>query len=35
MDVLQERLEREFNLDIIATAPSVEFVLTLTNGDIQ
>ena len=35
MDVLQERLEREFNLDIIATAPSVEFVVTLTNGDIQ
>lgn len=35
MDVLQERLEREFNSDIIATAPSVEFVLTLTNGDIQ
>lgn len=35
MDVLQERLEREFNLDIIATAPSVEFVLTLTNDDIQ
>ncbi|AXE60936.1 elongation factor 4 [[Mycoplasma] phocae] len=35
MDVLQERLEREFNLDIIATAPSVEFVITLTNGDIQ
>ncbi|AWX42968.1 GTP-binding protein lepA [Metamycoplasma cloacale] len=35
MDVLQERLEREFNLDIIATAPSVEFVITLTNGDVQ
>lgn len=35
MDVLQERLEREFNLDIIATAPSVEFVVTLTNGDVQ
>ena len=35
MDVLQERLEREFNLDIITTAPSVEFVITLTNGDVQ
>ncbi|MDD1372259.1 translation elongation factor 4 [Metamycoplasma hyosynoviae] len=35
MEVLQERLEREFNLNIIATAPSVEFVVTLTNGDIQ
>ena len=32
MDILQERLEREF---IIATAPSVEFVVTLTNGDVQ
>lgn len=35
MDILQERLEREFNLDIIATAPSVEFVVTLANGDVQ
>ncbi|QKX31558.1 elongation factor 4 [Metamycoplasma hominis] len=35
MDILQERLEREFNLDVIATAPSVEFVVTLTNGDVQ
>lgn len=35
MDILQERLEREFNLDIIATAPSVEFVVTLTNGNVQ
>lgn len=35
IDILQERLEREFNLDIIATAPSVEFVVTLTNGDVQ
>ncbi|PYF43638.1 translation elongation factor 4 [Metamycoplasma alkalescens] len=35
MDVLQERLEREFNLDILATAPSVEFVITLTNGNVE
>lgn len=35
MDVLQERLEREFNLDILATAPSVEFVITLTNGEVE
>ncbi|TPI02638.1 translation elongation factor 4 [Mycoplasma struthionis] len=33
MDILQERLEREFKLDIIATAPSVEFVVTLTNNE--
>ncbi|MGX9358952.1 translation elongation factor 4 [Mycoplasma sp. 2575] len=35
MDVLQERLEREFNIDILATAPSVEFVVTLTNGEVE
>lgn len=35
MDVLQERLEREFNLDILAIAPSVEFVITLTNGEVE
>ncbi|MCK5806989.1 MAG: translation elongation factor 4 [Mycoplasmataceae bacterium] len=32
MEVLQERLEREFNIDLIATAPSVEFKVTRTNG---
>lgn len=35
MEILQERLEREFNLAIIATAPSVEFEITRTNGEIQ
>ncbi|PWC09036.1 elongation factor 4 [Mycoplasmopsis arginini] len=35
MDILQERLEREFNLDILAIAPSVEFVITLTNGEVE
>ncbi|MCV3733607.1 translation elongation factor 4 [Mycoplasma enhydrae] len=35
MDVLQERLEREFHLDILATAPSVEFVISLTNGEVE
>ena len=33
MEVLQERLEREFNVELIATAPSVEFKIVLTNGD--
>lgn len=33
MDVIKERLEREFNLDLIATAPSVTYEIVLTNGD--
>lgn len=32
MDVVQERLEREFNLDLIMTAPSVDYHATLTDG---
>ncbi|MBA2571034.1 MAG: elongation factor 4, partial [Chloroflexi bacterium] len=32
MEIIQERLEREFALDLIASAPSVEYVVTLTNG---
>lgn len=35
MEVIQERLEREFNLDLITTAPSVEYRITLTNGEVQ
>ncbi|MQC18302.1 MAG: elongation factor 4 [Chloroflexi bacterium] len=34
MEIIQERLEREFDLDLIATAPSVEYEITKTNGDI-
>ncbi len=34
MDVIQERLEREFMFDLIATAPSVEFHVYLTNGEM-
>ncbi len=32
MEVIMERLEREFDLDLIATAPSVEFIAYLTDG---
>ena len=32
MDVIQERIEREFKIDLIATAPSVEYHVELTNG---
>ncbi len=32
MDVIQERIEREFKIALIATAPSVEYHVELTNG---
>jgi GTP-binding protein LepA len=32
MDIVRERLEREYDLELMATMPSVEFDLTLTNG---
>ncbi|MCS7458514.1 translation elongation factor 4 [Paenibacillus doosanensis] len=35
MDVIQERIEREFNIPLITTAPSVVFKVTLTNGDVM
>ena len=33
MDVIQERLEREYNLNLILTAPSVVYHVNLTNGE--
>lgn len=34
MEIIQERLEREFNLDIITTAPSVIYKIQKTNGEV-
>jgi len=34
LEIIQERLTREFNLDLIATAPSVIYRITLTNGEV-
>ncbi len=33
LEIIQERLEREYNLDLITTAPSVIYKINLTNGD--
>ena len=33
LDIIKERIEREFNIDIIATIPSVIYEVILTNGD--
>ena len=35
MDVIQERIEREFNLDIITTAPSVSYKVYKTDGEMM
>ena len=34
MEIMQERLEREFNLDLVTTAPSVIYEILLTSGEI-
>ena len=34
MEIIQERLEREFNLDLITTAPGVRYLITKTSGEV-
>lgn len=34
LEIVQERLEREFQIDLITTAPGVRYLITLGNGDV-